>query len=303
MTNKKYNGIIIPAVTPLTQTYQLDVAAVDRMMAYFRENNASPFILGTTGEAPSLSFKLREEYIKAASGFKQDGEMLYAGIAGNCFEETLDIAVVAAEYNVDAVVATLPSYYQLTEPQMKRYFERLADACTVPLIVYNIPATVHQTLPVHLIEELSYHPNVVAVKDSERNDRRLFESLRLWSDRPDFSYFLGWAAKSAVALINGADGIVPSTGNINAEIYHEMWQAVEQGDHARANALQNVSDELGNLYQQGRTLGESLWALKTLMQEKGLCEPYVMPPLEPMSDDEKVSILDSLNEFIKVGTK
>lgn len=300
MSAKKYQGIIIPAVTPLTADHKLDHEAVERVFANFSQNNVYPFILGTTGESASLPYRLKTEFIELSAQLKQPGEMLYAGIASNCFEESVDLADVCFANNVDAVVATLPSYYLLSEGQMRKYFERLADTCKVPLILYNIPATVHQSVPLHIIEDLSYHPNVVAVKDSERNNVRLDESLSLWADREDFSFFLGWAAQSADALIKGCDGIVPSTGNLHPEIYHEMFQAVQSGDHERAFALQVISDELGNLYQKGRTLGESLWALKTLMHEKGLCEPHVMPPLEPMSDEERVTVVESLNEFLKV---
>ena len=298
--NKKYKGIVIPAITPLTSEFKLDTVAVEKLFSLFRENSVSPFILGTTGESASLPYSLKTEYIKLSGKLKQPGEMLYAGIAANCLEESIELAKVCFDNNADAVVATLPTYYKLTENQIKKYFERLAESCDGPLILYNIPATVHMSIPLHIIDELSYHENVVAIKDSERSDQRLSDSLNLWADREDFSYFLGWAARSAEALINGADGVVPSTGNLHPEIYSEMYEAVLCGDHERAHALQINSDELGNVYQYGRTLGESLWALKVLMNEKGLCLPYVMPPLESMSEEEKVAIMESLSEFLKI---
>lgn len=298
--NKKYKGIVIPAITPLTAEFKLDTGAVEKLFSYFRQNSVYPFILGTTGESASLPYSLKLDFIKLSGKLKQPGEMLYAGIAANCLEESIEMSKVCFDNNVDAVVATLPTYYKLTENQVKKYFERLIESCNGPVVLYNIPATVHMSIPLHIIDELSYHENVVAIKDSERSDQRLNDSLNLWAEREDFSYFLGWAARSAEALINGADGVVPSTGNLHPEIYSEMYQAVLNGDHERAHALQISSDDLGNVYQYGRTLGESLWALKVLMNEKGLCLPHVMPPLEPMSDEEKVTIVESLSEFLKI---
>ena len=84
---KKYQGIIIPAVTPLTADHKLDHGAVERMFASFSQNNVYPFILGTTGESASLPYKLKAEFIELSAQLKQPGEMLYAGIASNCFEE------------------------------------------------------------------------------------------------------------------------------------------------------------------------------------------------------------------------
>jgi 4-hydroxy-tetrahydrodipicolinate synthase len=105
------------------------------------------------------------------------------------------------------------------------------------------------------------------------------DSLKLWKDRPDFHYILGWAAKSADALLQGADGLVPSTGNLYPEIYADMLVAFNINDMERMAAMQRLSDEYGAYYQSNRTLGESLHALKLLMKEKGLCDEYVMPPL------------------------
>jgi dihydrodipicolinate synthase/N-acetylneuraminate lyase len=177
------------------------------------------------------------------------------------------------------LVATLPSYYALTEKQMLKYFTTLADSISLPLFIYNIPATTHMSIPLPLIAELSHHKNIVGLKDSERSVERMLEALKLWKDKTDFHYILGWAAKSADALLNGADGLVPSTGNLYPEVYEEMLKAFEQGDKEKVFAMQKLSDDYGALYQANRTLGESLHALKLLMKEKGLCDEYVMPPL------------------------
>ncbi|MBK6936904.1 MAG: dihydrodipicolinate synthase family protein [Chitinophagaceae bacterium] len=120
---------------------------------------------------------------------------------------------------------------------------------------------------------------MLGLKDSERSEERMLQALQLWKERADFHYILGWAAKSADALLNGADGLVPSTGNIYAEIYKEMLTAFKTGDVDKMYAMQKMSDDYGALYQANRTLGESLYALKLMMKEKGICEEYVMPPL------------------------
>jgi len=298
MSRKKFSGIIVPAVTPLDASFRIDEAAVERMFTLFYAHHVSPFLLGTTGEAPSLSVQQKRDYIKTAAKNKMPGSLLYAGISSNVIASSIELAAFCADHAVDAVVATLPSYYTLTGAQIKKHFETLADAVTVPLIIYNIPATTHMSIPLSLIDELSYHPNIIAAKDSERSEERLQQSLALWKDREDFSHFLGWAAKSADALIGGSDGLVPSTGNLVPEIYEEMVRAVEAGDHEKAFNMQQWSDRYGALYQGGKTLGESLWALKVLMQQKGICEDRVMPPLQPMDGEEKKKLVQSF-EAIK----
>jgi len=285
--NEKYYGVIIPAVTPLTADHKLDKPAVKKVFDSFYKYNISPFILGTTGESASLPADLKAEYIKEAGRNKKPGTVLYAGISSNVLSESIEFAKLSADNGVDAVAATLPYYFSLTESQMKKHFEYLAENSPLPLIIYNIPVTIHMSIPLSIIDELSHHPNVIATKDSERNEERLKQSLELWKERDDFGHFLGWSAKSVEALINGSDGLIPSTGNIIPEIYSEMLEAVGSGDHQKAYEMQKLSDMYGSIYQSGRTLGESLWALKLLMKEKSLCEAIVMPPLQSLDEKEE----------------
>ncbi|WP_461042251.1 dihydrodipicolinate synthase family protein [Spirosoma harenae] len=297
---KKYRGIVVPLVTPLTDTYRLDVAAVEKMMGNLQVNEAMPFVLGTTGEATSLPISVKREYVKEMARLKSGNTMLYAGISSNCLEESVAFANESFEAGVDAVCATLPCYYALTESQMKRYFEQLADQLNGPLIIYNIFATTRMSIPISVIDELSYHPNIVGIKDSERSTERLTDSLALWANRPDFSHFMGWAARSAHALLAGSDGLVPSTGNLFPGIYRDMLKAVQDGDDEKAFYYQNQSDVFGHVYQSGRTLGESLWALKVLMQENGLCATAMMPPLQPLSVQEETRLkADFANVLVK----
>lgn len=297
--DKKYKGIVIPAVTPLKEDLSLDEQAVEKMFANFHQHHVHPFIIGTTGESASLSNQVKLDYLKAAARHKQKGTVLYAGISSNVLAESIEFAKLCANHGVDVVATTLPSYYALTESQMKQYFEELANAIPLPLIIYNIPATTHMSIPLQLIDELSHHENIVGTKDSERSNERLNESLTLWKNRQDFSHFLGWAAKSNVALLNGGDGLIPSTGNLVPSIYNEMQEAAAANDMDKVNNLQRLSDVFGNLYQGGRTLGESLWALKVLMNEAGLCQAFVMPPLQPKSAKEEKQLIVDLKILLE----
>jgi dihydrodipicolinate synthase/N-acetylneuraminate lyase len=288
---KRQKQIIVPAVTPLTQEFTLDHTAVERMFSNFSSCNMMPFILGTTGEAASLPVEVKQDYIDLAVKLKGKESTLYAGIASNCLEESLRLARYAFDKGVDVVAAHLPSYYTLSRDLMLRYFEQLASALPGPLIIYNIPATTHMSIPLEVIDTLSMHPNIIGTKDSERSEERLQQSLALWKDREDFSHYLGWAAKSADALLNGSTGLIPSTGNLYPSIYSKMLQATEEGDTSRVYALQQQSDAWGDAYQKGRLLGESLWALKVLMRQEGLCQEHMMPPLQPLSKEEEEKLI------------
>jgi dihydrodipicolinate synthase/N-acetylneuraminate lyase len=295
---KKYTGVIVPLATPLTENFGLDHAALERIFDHIGQHGCQPFILGTTGEASWLPQSIKLELIEKAGSLKKPGQQLYAGITCRYFDETVDLALHCFSAGVDVVVITLPPVFEGGDLQMLNYFERFADVMPCPVIIYNIPAITPMSVPLKVIDKLSHHPNIAGVKDSERDDERLDQSISLWSQRNDFSYLLGWAARSAPALFKGADGIVPSTANVQPSLYAELGRAVENSDRQKANFLQDRSDRIGNLYQSGRTLAQSLAALKVLMKHEGLCDINMMPPNDKVSAEEEKKLRQAYNEII-----
>ena len=294
MKNCKYRGVVVPMVTPVTENGNLDVAAVSRIIDFFADNHVAPLLMGTTGEGNSVSASdgllMVETAVKTARG----RILIYAGLTGNCFSEQLIQAEAYTKAGADVIVATLPSYYALTEEQMYNYYKNLADSITGPLMLYNILATTHMSIPVVVIRRLADHPNIVGLKDSERDIERMKQCVDISRDREDFAYFCGWAAQSAYSLSIGGDGIVPSTGNYIPEAFNQLYEAAVSGDMAEAERLQAETNETAKIYQAGRTLGQSLCALKVMMQTKGLCEPWMLMPLTRLPQEEENLIKSQL---------
>ena len=290
MKNCKYRGVVVPMVTPVTEEGNLDVAAVSRIIEFFASNGVSPLLMGTTGEGNSVSAADGILLVRTAIVAAKGRVLVYAGLTGNCFSEQLAQAEAFTRAGADVIVATLPSYYALTEEQMYNYYKTLADSIKGPLMLYNILATTHMTIPVNVVKRLADHPNIVGLKDSERDLDRMKECIAISKDREDFAYFCGWAAQSAYSLSLGGDGIVPSTGNYVPEMFQHLYEAAVNGDMATAERLQNDTNEIAKIYQAGRTLGQSLTALKVMMQTKGLCDPWMLMPLTRLSAEEEQDI-------------
>ena len=160
-------------------------------------------------------------------------ELTYAGIDNTCLRTSIEQARQYFDAGVDAVVAHLPEYYPLTGDHMLEYFKALADECGGPLIIYNIPATTGMSIPLDVLDKLSRHTNIAGLKDSERDLKRTDQSIALWKDREDFSLLIGWAAQSTYTLTRGADGIVPSTGNLVPALYRDLYQVPWPGMRKR----------------------------------------------------------------------
>ncbi len=293
---KKYSGVVVPMITPLNDDLSIDINGVNNIIDLFISSGVSPFILGTTGEAPSLSSKQKEELVKAVVESVDGKDLVYVGISSNCINESIEDAKKYAELGADVMVATLPAYYPMNEEQMFKYFTQLADEINRPLIIYNMPATVKCSIPLSVIDSLSEHENIVGLKDSERDKERLIKAIELSKDREDFSYLLGWAAQSSFAMLNGADGIVPSTGNFTPDLYKDLLDAALKGNKVVADELQEKTNYLGSLYQKDRILSESIPALKVIMSIQGLCKANVMPPMYRMDKDQEVEYVNSMKE-------
>ena len=298
MNNSKYRGVVVPMVTPVTQDGRLDVEAVKRIIEFFAEAGVSPLLMGTTGEGNSVSQADGQLFVETAVKARNNCQLsivncqlkIYAGLTGNCFSEQVRQAEVYTALGADVIVATLPTYYALTPEQMYDYYKTLADCITGPLMLYNILATTHMSIPVDVIKRLADHPNIVGLKDSERDLERMAQCIEIAQGRDDFAYFCGWAAQSAHSLELGGNGIVPSTGNYVPEMFRQLYDAAVTGDMATANRLQDQTNEIAKIYQKDRTLGQSLTALKVMMQTKGLCEPWMLMPLTRLSAEEENEI-------------
>lgn len=277
--------------SPFTPDCKADTAAVGRIIGAFARNGLHALVLGTTGESASVGADEAFRMMEAAVGARQAGQQVYAGLVGNDVRALVALGRRYAALGVDAVVSTLPSYYALTPDQMKRFYLTLADNIPAPVMMYNIKATTQMSIPLDLVEELSHHPNIAGLKDSERDEDKQNRSIELFREREDFSFFCGWGARGARSLQLGADGIVPSTGNVVPELYGGLYQAFLRGDFAEAERLQALTDQVGAVYQKGRTLGQSLAALKVLMQELGLCGTTMMPPLSEYASAEAAQII------------
>lgn len=277
--NNKYQGVVVPMITPLTSSLDIDTDAVARIVSRFAAHNVSALLMGTTGEGNLVSTEQGEKLVAAAAKAAQGRITIYVGLAGCCLSEQLDAAQRYAKAGADVVAATLPSYYELTPEQMFDYYKALADKLPLPLMLYNITKTTHMSIPLDIIERLSHHPNIVGLKDSQNDVPRMEEAMRLFAHRDDFAYFCGCSANSAASLRLGADGIVPSMGNLLPEAYQELYVAARDGKEEKAEKLQRETAEICKINTVGLTLGQSLAGLKVMMNEAQLCDTYMLPPL------------------------
>lgn len=305
-TRKNISGVIVPMVTPLNEDLSLDIHSVSKILKTFTLNEISTFILGTTGESVSIPYTLRTELVKATVKERKGKMMVYAGIAGNCLQESIDTGNQYASFGVDAVVIHLPFFFPVSDDSMIRYFKSVADHVKCPVILYNNPVTARWSIPLHIVDKLSNHPNIIGFKDSENSIERINTATKLWANRLDFSYLMGCAVHSAYALGKGCDGIVPSAGNLVPELYQKLYKAAVEGKTEITKKYQLQTNIVSDIYQQHNDISRAIPALKIIMSEYGLCKPFVMPPLYELDHEKqmklKLQIREALNTLSNVTT-
>ncbi|NOX65408.1 MAG: dihydrodipicolinate synthase family protein [Chlorobi bacterium] len=296
---KEHAGVIVPMITPFTEDGKVDLDSVEKIIEKFIENDSFPFILGTTGEAASISNDEKRKFVKFVCEKFAGRTKVYAGAASNSVNETIENTKAFFDSGIIAVASHLPSYYPLHPYHMMKYYETLAEKAGGPIIVYNITATTHMSIPLDIVDQLSRHENIVGLKDSEHNQERLDKSIELWKDREDFSHLIGWGTKCFEGLAKGSDGIVPSTGNFSAKIYSDLYQNVLNDNLDEAAVIQKQTEEISAIYQKDRLLSEALAALKVMMKSVELCDVHVLPPLTNTSKKEAREIIMQTKEIVE----
>lgn len=295
--SKKYHGVVVPMVTPLNNDLSIDLDAVAVLVNHLIDGGCHPFVLGTTGESSSVSFESKVALVKKTVEVVKGKATVYAGISGNCFQESLDQAKVYADLGVDVLVAHVPYYYPLSQNHILNYFNQLASAVSLPLIVYNMPMTTNMSIDLEIADELSRHPNIVGYKESERGEERMVKAIGLWKDRADFSYLLGWAVKSYEGMLLGADGLVPSTGNLTPQLYNTIYESVLSGNNEAAQKAQQKSDVISKVYQENQIVTNAIPILKTMLAHYNLCKNEVLLPMIKVNKSNEQEIQAKITEL------
>ncbi len=294
---QKYRGVVVPMVTPFTPHGDIDLDTTGRLVDHIVGNGACIFALGTTGEAASIRNSAKAQFIDTVVKKNAHRAMTYAGISDNCLAISVDLAKQFFDLGVDVVVAHVPSYYPLTGDDILSYYETLAEHIGGPLMLYNIPITTGVSIPLEVIDRLSHLPTIIGLKDSDNNMDRMKQAIALWKDRDDFSYLSGCTSLSKTALAMGADGIVPSVGNIVPDLFVKLYNSVLNGDPDEAERCQRCANDISDIIQKNKTLSQSLPVLKVIMHILGFCEPKVLPPLRDLTEDQIQDVRETLNDM------
>ncbi|MFE0585859.1 dihydrodipicolinate synthase family protein [Pantoea vagans] len=281
--NKKINGVLTAIVTTFDREGAFDPMKQREQVR--RQINAGNGIFsgGTNGEF----FVLNEQEKMAVTTTCVDEVNGRAPVVAHIGEisthETIRLGKQIARLGVDAVSAITPWFVPLKQQELIDHYQRVADALTVPLFLYNIPARTGNTLQPETVRTLAAHPNIIGIKDSAGSYESLSGFLQATADCEGFDVLNGPDSLIHQGFVDGCSASISGLANVAPEAINAIWARFSAGDIAGSHqAQENVTGLRTALYSigfspaavkkavslQGFEVGESRYAVQFSADEQ-----------------------------------
>ena len=281
------HGIVVPLVTPLQDQCRLDRAGLERIVEHVVNGGVSGlFILGTTGEGPSLNYELRTEMIVAVCAQVSGRVPVLVGVTDTAYDQTIAMARIAADAGASAVVVAPPCYFRISQSDLLRYLQRFAEDSPLPAFLYNMPSLTKTAFETETVRQAAGIPGIIGLKDSSGDLEYLGSVVR--SARAGFPVMMGPEELLVDAMRVGATGGVCGGANLNPRLFVELYQTAARGDMERAARLQTRVREISAaVYTVGDRSTSYLRGLKSAMAASGLCSGTTALPFAPFTAEEQ----------------
>ncbi|GAC1492358.1 MAG: 4-hydroxy-tetrahydrodipicolinate synthase [Vulcanimicrobiaceae bacterium] len=233
----KLGSLLTAMLTPFAPDGSVDLGETKRLARFLvDEGNTGLVISGTTGESPALDDAEKLALFAACKDAVGDRAAIVAGTGGNNTRHSVALTKRASAAGADAILAVVPYYNKPTQDGMLLHFGAIAEATSLPVVIYNIPSrTGANMLPTTLLELARRHGNVAGVKESSGDLAQFSAILR---DRPaGFGFWVGDDHLFLPSVALGGDGLISVAAHLCAREYRELPAAYRDGDVARAASV------------------------------------------------------------------
>jgi len=292
-------GIVPPMVTPLVDRDELDIAGLEKLIEHVLSGGVSGlFILGTTGEGPSLSYRLRRELIERVCQQVKNRAPVLVGITDTAFVESVNLARHAADCGANAVVAAPPYYMPEGQPELQEWLDHLVPELPLPLFLYNMPPLTKVSYELETVRHALDNPRIIGLKDSSRDMNYFRNIVAFLKQRPDWSVLVGPEEKLLEALQLGGHGGVNGGANLFPKLYVRLCEAFRSGDLARVRQLQKQVPRIGDsLYRIGKHPSAIIKGIKCALACLDICDDFMAEPFHRFRAEEHGRVKTRLKEI------
>jgi 4-hydroxy-tetrahydrodipicolinate synthase len=289
---QQFTGVGTALVTPFTKSGALDEAAITRLAR--RQIEAGVHFLvpcGTTGETPTLSAAERRRVVELVVAAAAGRVPVMAGAGGYDTQEVVHLAKEMQDLGVQGLLSVTPYYNKPTPEGLYRHFSAVAEATSLPIVLYNVPGRTGCNIDAAMLTRLATIPRVVGVKEASGNITQMVEICR--AVPPEFLVLSGDDALTLPLMAIGGRGLISVASNAVPAEMAQLVEAAERGDYAAARQLHHrlVPLMLGNFVESNPG------PVKFAMAAMGLCEEVYRLPMvspRPVSQDKIRAFLKEL---------
>ncbi|MBU5255918.1 4-hydroxy-tetrahydrodipicolinate synthase [Tissierella praeacuta] len=286
-----FKGAGVAIVTPFKDG-KFDKEAYERLIDFQIQNGTQALIvLGTTGEASTLSYEERELVIKSAIEKNAKRIPIIVGTGSNCTDIAVKYTKQAEELGADGILIVTPYYNKCTNKGMIAHFTAVANATKLPVILYNVPSRTAVNIPPDVVVAMSKVKNVIGVKEASGNISQILEIKRLVSE--DFMIYSGNDDQVIPIYACGGHGVISVASNVIPKEMQEMCEAFMSGDVAKALRLQLEYKKLIDLlFSEVNPI-----PVKAALTEMKYIEDELRLPLTSMEENTRIKLIQEMKRL------
>lgn len=286
MELNRYKGLGIAMVTPFNAEGNIDTAALKKLTTFLIESGVDYLVVqGTTGESPALSQTEKQQTLDLVAEVNKGKLPIVFGIGGNNTAALVNDLQTYDLSNVDAILSASPYYNKPTQEGIYQHYKMLAEASSLPIILYNVPGrTASNVLPNTTLRLANDFKNIIAVKEASGD---LEQVMTIIQNKPEgFLVISGDDALTMPFIAAGGDGVISVVGNAFPVEFKNMVRACLKDEMPTARTMHyNVLPIIPLLFAEGNPAG-----VKEVLKLKGICDANVRLPLVNVSDNLKAAL-------------
>jgi 4-hydroxy-tetrahydrodipicolinate synthase len=289
---RSFAGAGVALVTPFAKDGSLDEPALRKLLKRQVEGGIDVLVpCGTTGESATLT-EAEQERVIAITVEESAGRLpVLAGAGSNDTRVAVAKTRRAVALGAHGVLSVGPYYNKPTPEGFYRHFGAIADASSVPVVVYNVPGRTGSNIDTATLLRLAGHRNITAVKEASGNLGQIMDILR---DRPaGFEVLSGDDAFTLAVMASGGEGVISVCANQVPREMHDLTVACAKGDLAAARRIHYRLLKLMNL----NFVESNPVPVKASLALLGLCEEVFRSPLAPPTDKTRELLREALREL------
>ncbi|WP_394222348.1 4-hydroxy-tetrahydrodipicolinate synthase [Priestia aryabhattai] len=285
-----FGKVATAMVTPFDHKGNIDFEKTTQLINYLISNGSDALVIaGTTGESPTLSTEEKLALFRHSVKVVDGRVPVVVGTGSNNTYASIELTKKAEEIGVDAIMIVAPYYNKPNQEGLYQHFKTIAESTELPVMLYNIPGRSVINMSVDTIVRLAELPNVVALKDASGDLDAMTAIIAQTSD--DFALYSGDDGLTLPVLAIGGTGIISVASHIIGNEMQEMVKLYESGNPKEAAKIhQRIVPVMKSLFA-----APSPTPVKTALQLKGLDVGSVRLPLVPLTEEERQTLVSTLN--------